>query len=244
MQKVADWLASLLNNSPSALRPLLDLQHIELFLIWRTFWQLGRSNDIFAWLHRLRDCLMVRRAGSTPLPFLEGGNCLNTVFEAVALEEKPAEFCDQSSMLLLCILEWCFSLPTEQRDQLIELYYKQLVLGKDSKNQPLGDSQPIDLQGWVPPQDWAQKVLVQSLADVGVSQSVETFDPDAVRDAASIASHLENFIRKSRAARETSFPKELPKSVIVLACLKHRSPLPAELWRPDIFGRGTDETRF
>jgi hypothetical protein len=236
MRKVANWLASLLNANPAALRPLLDLHHIELFLIWRTFWQLRRSNDIFAWLHGLRNCLLVRRAGTTPLPFLEGGNSLSAVFEAVALEEKPPEFCDQSSMLLLCVLEWCFSLPIAQRDQIVELYYKQLVLGRDSEGQPLGDSQAIDLLGWVPPDDWAQKVLVQTLADEGESQSLSTLDPAALRDAPTIIAHLEDFIRKSRSARQVSFPEQLPISVIVLACLKNRSPLPAELWRLSIFG--------
>src|SRR6185369_8088735 len=74
MQKVANWLASLMNANPAALRPLLDLHHIELFLTWRTFWQLGRQEDIYKWLHGLRNCLLVRRAGTIPLPFIEGGN--------------------------------------------------------------------------------------------------------------------------------------------------------------------------
>jgi hypothetical protein len=242
MRKVANWLATLLNANPAALRPLLDLHHIELFLIWRTFWQLGRSNDIFAWLLGLGNCLLVRRAGTSSLPFLEGGNSLTAVFEAVATEDKPPEFCDQSSMLLLCILEWCFSLPIQERDRLVELYYKRLVLGRDSEGQPLGDSQPIDLLGWVPPEDWGKKVLVKGLADEGESQSFETLGPDAIRDGSTIARHFEKFIRKSRSARKTSFPEGLPISVVVLACLKHRSPLPAELWRASIFGAAAEES--
>lgn len=242
MQKVADWLATLLTANPAALRPLLDLHHIELFLIWRTFWQLARSNDIFAWLLGLGNCLLVRRAGTTPLPFLEGGNSLTSVFEAVATGDRPPEFCDQSSMLLLCILEWCFSLPFRERDRLVELYYKQLVLGRDSKGQPLGDAQPIDLLAWVPPENWGKKVLVKGLADEGESQSFETLGPDAVQDGSTIARHFENFIRKSRSARKTSLPEGLPISVVVLACLKHRSPLPAELWRASIFGAVAEES--
>jgi hypothetical protein len=242
MRKVANWLATLLSANPAALRPLLDVHHIELFLIWRTFWQLKRSNDICTWLHGLRNCLLVRRAGTTPLPFLEGGNSLSAVFEAVAAEDKPPEFCDQSSMLLLCILEWCFSLPIQERDRLVELYYKQLVLGRDSQGQPLGDSLPIDLLGWVPPEDWGKKVLVKGLADEGESQSFETLGPDAVQDGSTIARHIENFIRESRSARKTSFPEGLPISVVVLACLKHRSPLPAELWRASIFGAVAEES--
>jgi hypothetical protein len=235
-QKTANWLAALISANPAAFRPLLDLHQIELFLVWRAFWQVNRSNDLFSWLHGLRNCLLVRRAGATPLPFLEGGNSLRTVFEAVATEQKPSEFCDQSSMLLLCLLEWCFSLPTARRDQLLHSYYTQLVLGRDSEGQPLGDSQPIDLLGWVPPEDWGRKVLVQSLALEGESQAFETLGPDAIQNPAAIVEHFENFIRKSRSARKTSFPELLPVSVVILACLKHRSPLPAELWRISIFG--------
>src|SRR5439155_19469316 len=98
------------------------------------------------------------------------------------------------------------------------------------------DSQPIELIGWVPPEDWGQKVLLQSLADEGESQSVETLGPEAVREGATIATHIEDFLHKSRNARKTVLPEGLPVSVIVLACLKHRSPLPAELWRLSIFG--------
>jgi hypothetical protein len=51
-----------------------------------------------------------------------------------------------------------------------------------------------------------------------------------------IAERIEAFVSQSRATQKTQFPKGLPISVIVLACLKHRSPLPAEFWRLSIFG--------
>jgi hypothetical protein len=38
-----------------------------------------------------------------------------------------------------------------------------------------------------------------------------------------------------RAKRPRSFPEELPRSLVVLACLKHGTPLPPELWRTPIF---------
>jgi hypothetical protein len=106
LKRVANWLVSLLNANPAANRPLLDLHHIELFLIWRTLWQLHRTEDIFKWLHALRSNLLVRRAGTVPIPFIEGGNSLDLVFEHVATGEKPPEFSDQSSLLVLSILAW------------------------------------------------------------------------------------------------------------------------------------------
>jgi hypothetical protein len=131
LKRVANWLVSLLNANPAANRPLLDLHHIELFLIWRTLWQLHRTEDIFKWLHALRSNLLVRRAGTVPIPFIEGGNSLDLVFEHVATGEKPPEFSDQSSLLVLSILEFCFGLEPAKRNELLAAYYQQIVLGQD-----------------------------------------------------------------------------------------------------------------
>ncbi len=232
----ANQLVSFLNANPAANRPLVDLNHIELFLIWRTLWQLERTNDIYAWLQSLQRCLLVRRAGTITLPFIEGRNSLELVFEQAATGEKPPEFCDQSSMLLLCILEFCFSLETEKRNELIARYYREIVLGQDSFGEQMKGRTPIDLMGWLPPEDWSQKMLNKSLADEGESQTVETFKSPVGNDGSAIAERIETFVRQSRATRKIKFPNGLPTSVIVLACLKHRSPLPAELWRLCIFG--------
>ena len=232
----ANQLVSFLNVNPAASRPLVDLNHIELFLIWRTLWQLKRTNDIYAWLQGLQRCLLVRRAGTITLPFIEGRNSLELVFEQAATGEKPPEFCDQSSMLLLCILEFCFSLEPEKRNELLARYYREIVLGQDSFGEQMKDRTSIDLMGWLPPEDWGQKVLNKSLADEGESQTVESFSSPLGNDGSAIAERIEAFVRQSRSTRKTQFPNGLPTSVIVLACLKHRSPLPAEFWRHSIFG--------
>jgi hypothetical protein len=235
-KRTANQLVSLLNANPSVNRPLLDINHIELFLIWRSLWQLGRVDDIYKWLHSLRSSLLVRRAGTIQLPFIEGYNSLELVFEFVATGEKPPEFCDQSSMLLLCILELCFSLEPDHRDELIALYYREIILGQDSYGAQMKDRQPIDLMGWLPPEDWLRKVFTKSLADEGESQTVECFNSPSGKNGSAIASKLEIFIRQSRASRKTSLPSGIPISAVILACLKHRSPLPAEIWRQSIFG--------
>src|SRR5439155_16777814 len=84
--------------------------------------------------------------------------------------------------------------------------------------------------------DWGQKVLTQSLANEGESQTIETFDQKPRVDGAVIAERLETFIKQSRKARKITFPKNLPMAAIILACLKFRSPLPPEVWRLSIFG--------
>jgi hypothetical protein len=90
--------------------------------------------------------------------------------------------------------------------------------------------------GWMPPEDWSARVLMKSLADEGESQTLETFNAPAGADGTSTAARIENFVCQSRIARPFQFPDGLPASTLVLACLKHRSPLPAEFWRLSIFG--------
>lgn len=139
-------------------------------------------------------------------------------------------------MLLLCILEFCFSLETGKRNELLARYYREIVLGQDSFGEQMKGRTPIDLIGWLPPEDWSQKVLNKSLADEGESQTVETFKSPIGDDGSAIAERIETFVHQSRTRRKTQFPNRLPTGVIVLASLKHRSPLPAELWRVSIFG--------
>lgn len=243
LQKIANWLISLLNSNPAALRPLIDLNHIEIFLIWRTLWQVGRMNDINLWLLGLRSRLFTRRAGIDPLPFLEGRNSLDLVLEHVATGKKPPEFCDQSSLLLLCLLEFSFCLDSKDRDTLLALIYRELVLGQDPYGNQFANSKPIDLMGWIPPEDWAKKILSESLADEGESQTMEMFNSPSGMDGSAIASHIEEFVRQSRIGREFHFPDNLPASLITLACLKNRSPLPPELWRLSIFKRDNTESK-
>ena len=180
---------------------------------------------------------MVRRIGVVPVPFIEGGNSLELVLEHVATGEKPPEFSDQSSVLLLTLLELCFSLKQETRNELIEKYYQQIVLGRDSNGQQFKNCEPLNLMGWMPPDDWAKKVLVKSLANEGESQTLETFEVESNNGrGAAIASRIEEFVRQSRKANKIKFPGDLPVAAIILACLKHRSPLPPEIWRIAIFG--------
>jgi hypothetical protein len=236
LQQIANWLISLLNANPAANRPLLDLHHIELFLIWQTLWQSHRADDIYKWLQELQSRLLVRRMGTVPIPFIEGGNSLDLVFEHVATGEKPPEFCDQSSLLVLFLLELCFSLEPAKRQELIAAYYQKIVLGQDSFSRQTKNLQPLDLMGWSPPEDWGKKALIKSLADEGESQTLELFDPASSSDGSTIAEHVKAFVQQSRASRKIPFPESLPISVIALACLKHRSPLPPEFWRLPIFG--------
>jgi hypothetical protein len=120
-------------------------------LVWRTLVQVGRTRDISLWLMELQNRLFARRSGKANLPFLDGRNTLEAVFEFVATRERPPEFCDNSSTFLMCMLELCFSLPPESRDPLLDLIHRRLVLGQDDGGERMPGCEPIDLLSWVPP---------------------------------------------------------------------------------------------
>jgi hypothetical protein len=178
----------------------------------------------------------MRRVNIVPIPFIEGGNSLELVFEYLATTKKPPEFNDQSSLLLLCLLELCFCLEPKKRDELIALYYREIVLGQGADGKQLKDIEPIDLMGWLPPSDWATKILLQSLASGGECHVLSTLDIRETTAGASIAKNIEQFVSQARSVQQFESPDWLPASVLILACLKHQTPLPPELWRLPIFG--------
>lgn len=237
LNEIADWLIGFMNANPSAMRPILDINHIEQFLIWRTLWQVGRLEDIYKWLFGLQRNLLVRRTKTAWLPFVEGGNSLDIVFEYLATTEKPPEFTDQSSLLLLCLLEMSFCLAPEKRDQLIVLYYKEIILGQDSHGNQLKDTVQIDLMGWAPPKDWSSRVLTKSLSDEGECQAVSFLRINGPVEEKVVTENIDKFVKQSREAQQFEFPDWLPVSVLALACLKHQTPLPSELWRLPIWGK-------
>jgi len=81
----------LINANVSAFRPLLDIQHVEWFLLAATFRGTGRVEDLAHVIETLTSRLFPRRLGRSSLPFVDGGNSLANVFEqASAVTPNPA----------------------------------------------------------------------------------------------------------------------------------------------------------
>ena len=219
---VANILSGLLNANSSATRPVLDIQHIEMFLIWVALWKVGRYRDISLWLLHLQNCLFMRRIGKAGLPFIDGYNSLESVFEYAATGECPPEYCDGSSVFLACMLELCFSLPTDDRDHLLTLIYQRLVLGNADDGQRFPNCEPIDLMLWTPPDDWGERVLVGSLANEGncITIHYESISPPNSEDE-SLGVRISRFVEISR--------KALPFSARRIACFGHYLGMP-ETW--------------
>ena len=144
----------------------------------------------------------------------------------------PPEFTDGSSYLLLVILELCFSLEESQRDELLERYFEQIVKGVGADGQPL-DNNKIDLLGWIPPADWDERILREPVRD-GTAIMTHNFEFHP-HDQRSLAEKIQDFVRQSREKFPPKAFIEVPRAALILACIKHQSPLPPEFWRGIIF---------
>lgn len=240
INRSADWLIKCLRVNPAIMRPLIDLNHIELFLIWLILRQAEREVEIYEWLSDLESRLLVRRIGNANLPFIEGRNRINLVAEYAATSIKPPEYTDNSSYLLLMILELCFSLEDKYRDELLNKYYKRIIRGIGDDNNPLANFE-IDLIGWSPPDDWVKRILKERVTN-GIAITIGNFERVAKADDP-LSKKIEEFVMQSREKFPFEKPCDTPLTVYILACIKHRSPLPPEFWRGIIFKNKSNEKR-
>ncbi len=227
----AHLMIGLLNASPAADRPILDINHIELFLIWRTLQQVGKKADAGKWLANLEKNLFLRRIGQDHLIFVHTGLNLEPVWEYLASGEAPPEFDDTSSTLVVMLMMLCQTMAVPERDALLMLFWNELVLAHDGEGRPLKGKTPLHLMAWQPPKDWSKKILRESVGQEGECIVLNLFEIGSEpTTGAEIAEALERFVREVRAKRETALPEEIPASLVALACLKHQNPLPMEFW--------------
>ncbi|HKP04998.1 MAG TPA: hypothetical protein VJU77_16725 [Chthoniobacterales bacterium] len=225
---VIDVLNGLVSNNSGALRPMLDIQHIELFLVWRAQWISKQSDNIEGWLWMLGERILMRRLGKSGPPFISGANSWELAFERAGGKSERA-FGDTSSNLLLMLLELCCSLPAAKHAELLRHYFLRLILAADDDGKPLGDRQPMQLMSWAPPPEWENRILEEAVLD-GVAIPAE-FVPDSALPDLGLPAQLASFAYAARQRFPLQLGERVPSSVFALACLKHQSPIPPEFWR-------------
>lgn len=235
--EVANCFIELLNANPSAMRPLIDLHHVELVLASLLLRSADRNDDHLNWLHGLVNALWTRRIGIVEIPFPEGRNSLQLVFEALGSGEMPADYLELTSLYVMCLMEIACCSVSSERELLLQMAWRKLVVGRRSGQ---GDNEtqiaPLDLMCWVPPDDWAKRILTSSLAYEGASVSVHLSSPgDEDPSGEILHESIAKLVAETRARHPFVIPDDLPRPLIFLACLKHRTPVPPELWRHAIF---------
>jgi len=241
LTKIASWIAALANANVCIYRPVLDIQHIEVFLAVAAWSNAGRISEASAFLYRLTERLYLRRLGVSKLPFLDGHNSLESVFEQVTAQSpKDKIIATDSSFFVLMLLELCCLQSPAARDELLAQIHRCLVLGAygagDNDNTGEGKSRPIDLISWIAPSDWETKVLQGYVEDADIV-TIQSFSESRNAPGSEIHSGLEHLVNQMRHASKLEFKAGVPLSALLLASLRHRSPLPPELWREAAFPR-------
>lgn len=230
LREVANWMAMLVNANVSVFRPLLDIQHIEWFLLASTFRNAGRLEDLAHVIGGLVSRLYPRRLGRSSLPFIDGANSLTNVFEQVALKPDPPVVLCQSSFFILMLLELCCMLPNDLRDPLVALIHRRLVLGAFDVGDP-GVERPLDLMSWLPPADWSKEVLEDQIVE-GQCVAVGAFANKREATAKEILEGMHRLVTCMRAVQpEFEHLHAVPMAACILSSLLHGTPLPPELWR-------------
>lgn len=105
--KVLGWLVGLVNANPASKRPLLDIHHIELFLLWRALRFAQRSAEAFSFFADMYERLLYRRFGQGGQRLIDQSNSWQNLLEFIATGEEPSEAYGRSSYLLQMIEEIC-----------------------------------------------------------------------------------------------------------------------------------------
>ena len=231
--ETANWMIRLFNGNQATLRPLLDIHHIELTLLMLALSHTNRLRDLGLILPELVQRLYLRRLEIGEIPFLDGYNSLENVFEQVAKSNEEKLITTQSSYFVMVLLEICCLLDDHTRDRLVPLVHRRLVLGAADTG-PQRELKPLHLMSWLPPDDWDVKVLRGPVDDGQiVSRGPLADSPDA--GAAELVAEMKDFVRKMRVAAKFPAEFKVPLAPLILASIRHASPLPPELWRCSAF---------
>jgi hypothetical protein len=230
--EVANWLVMLMNANESVFRPVLDIEHIQLFLMFETLRNAGRPQDMAAIIEALEARLFLRRVDDGVLPFIDGGNSLENVFEQVATRPQESLIGDESSYFVLTLIEICCALDLPVRDELLGRIHRHLVLGAFDAGES-GDRTPLDLISWIPPIDWAREALQGRATGEGVA--VHRFGDTRDVTGAEIFEAVQRTVAEMRKVSDFVLPDTIPLAALLLSALKHRTPLPPELWRRVVF---------
>lgn len=239
LRSIASHLIRLHNANESAFRPILDIHHIEITLLMIALSNVGRHQDFGSITLNLVQRLYPRRLGYGELPFLDGGNSLSAVFEQVAENNESELLTTKSSYFVLVLMELVCVLEPSQRDDLLKSIHRRLVLGAMDEG-PSGELSPLNLFSWVPPNDWQEQVLKgYSTQGTAVSRGPLSDNVDAT--AEELFGELKHFVDLMRRTNNPDLILTVPVSALILASMRHQTPMPPEFWRTSAFPKPEEE---
>jgi hypothetical protein len=233
--KVLGWLVGMMNANPATRRPLLDIHHIELFLVWRLLRSAGRTDEALSVFSDIHKRLLHRRIGNGGVRIIDQSNSWPNLFEYIATGEEPSEAFGRSSYLLQMLIEICTGGLGEDGQSLGKQMYRHLIEGVGDDGKSFEFKEQVELQSWAPPNDWAERLLEGPVDHLGVCITVNRYYGWNENDRSNFSSRVESFVAQTRKAHPFEQPRGIPATVLVLASILHRSPLPPEFWRTGLF---------
>ena len=136
-------------------------------------------------------------------------------------------------------MELCCLLDNETRDSLVNQIHRRLAMGAMDSG-PQEDIKPLHLMSWCPPADWDLKVL-RGYVDDGDVVSRGPLHDDIDAEGVELVAEIKKFVSQMRDSE--AFPSEfkVPFAPLLLASIRHRSPLPPEIWRMSAFPIGSGD---
>lgn len=236
LKEISSWLEQLIQANTCLYRPFLDIQHIEVFLIFLAFFQTNRLPSIEKFMLELVNRLYLRRVGNRDLPFIDARNSLENVFEQVATKPDEPVVTTSSSFFILMLMELVCALPNAE--ELLKLIHRRLVLGAFDEGDPGGNA-PLDLISWIAPADWDPRIFSGRLDEDGESVSTRPFSNSRDASGKELLDAVQNFVRRTRQHSKVKFVRNTPVAALMLASLRYGSPVPPELWRTIVFPEAT-----
>ncbi|MDI1250390.1 MAG: hypothetical protein PSV13_16120 [Lacunisphaera sp.] len=243
LEDIVDRIIRMHQANAGALRPVMDSHHIELFLVWAALYGVGRTGEIAHWIQILSQRIATRRREGGPLRVFSTENTWESVFETIADGQPLTKAYGRSSYLLLMLEEMCLGLPDKERDRLLKSIHEHIVLGVNGKGESLKYQEEVELVSWAPPKNWERLMLTGELenqTDNGVSITTGNFVRYPNEKDTTIAERLRSFVEQTRERYPLKRETNIPLPVLLLACVKYRTPIPPEFWRSAIFGKAPE----
>ena len=220
----ANYIEKLIENNPGIYYPLLDINHIELYIIFISYFTNNNKDKLYDFYVKLGNFLCVRITEKTHIPFIESRNRLDLVAEYVATNEKPIEWSAKSSYLITMLLELFTFFEEDKANEIINYYFEEII------NCPKNKDTKIDLVSWYPDEDWQNNIFKrQVLKGTGVSTS--NFSDFEYKNSRNKQSIIQEFMKELKERDIKISDINRPIATYILACIKYKSPLPPAFWR-------------
>lgn len=224
LEYFSNYVEKIIENNPSCYYPLLDINHIELYLIFVIYLLSNKKEKLYNFFIELGNFLCVRKMQKTRIPFIESRNRLDLVAEYVATNEKPIEWSSKSSYLLTMLLEMFTVFDKEKADELIKYYFDEIICTNEN------NKEKIDLVSWYPDKTWQDNIFKKQVVN-GTGVTTSNFSDFKNQNDENKQNTIKSFVKEMRERDININDLNIPIAAYILACIKYHSPLPPEFWR-------------